>query len=534
MRLFILLLFSSILITINSNAQSTTFKCLEGAIYDKGCITCDNVRTGKMISGIETTVGTKKTELLNPIVVKYDSANVILIDHKFTTSTLKLSNTVYPTIVSLLKDLRLCINPDGFPTLDIFSYTNDTLNLSIYGDSIPTYKVYIPSGGGGGSDDQKVDTFEIVSNKLRLSLEADGERYKETDLLPYLDNTDSQTLSWNSGTGNVSISGGNSVNLDGRYLTAEVDGSINNELQTVDTFVITTNQLRLSLSQDAPTYTVNLNPYLDNTDSQITSWNSSNGNLTISGGNVTNLDGRYLITEVDGSTTNEIQTISASGSGPTSYNIDLSLTGGSITLSEGSGINLTRSGNDITINSTSTGITDLTFTGSSAPFTLNSSTGTDVTLNQSGIITLSRSGNEIIIGGTATDDQNLSFAVKSGDYIPLEITDGAPVNFKDGTNVEIEREASNFIKFHSKPYVDSFYFANDTLHLSVFGDGKFRSRVYMPNVMDTDDQNLTFGSKSGNDVPLEINDGSDVTITQGTNIVIDRNSATQITINSPT
>ena len=39
------------------------------------------------------------------------------------------------------------------------------------------------------------------------------------------------------------------------------------------------------------------------------------------------------------------------------------------------------------------GVTDLTFTGSASPFTLNSSTGTDVTFAQSGIVTLTRNSN---------------------------------------------------------------------------------------------------------------------------------------------
>ena len=57
----------------------------------------------------------------------------------------------------------------------------------------------------------------------------------------------------------------------------------------------------------------------------------------------------------DLSITNEIQTISASGAGPTSYDIGLDLGGGSVTLAEGSNIDLTRSGNTITITSTASG-----------------------------------------------------------------------------------------------------------------------------------------------------------------------------------
>lgn len=51
----------------------------------------------------------------------------------------------------------------------------------------------------------------------------------------------------------------------------------------------------------------------------------------------------------DLSITNEIQTLTAGGGGPTSYTLDLSLGGGSVTLQEGTDINLTRSGNTITI-----------------------------------------------------------------------------------------------------------------------------------------------------------------------------------------
>jgi hypothetical protein len=47
---------------------------------------------------------------------------------------------------------------------------------------------------GGGTDDQTIDTFAIVSDVLRLSLEDDGEPFKSVDLSPYLDNTDDQKI----------------------------------------------------------------------------------------------------------------------------------------------------------------------------------------------------------------------------------------------------------------------------------------------------------------------------------------------------
>jgi len=71
----------------------------------------------------------------------------------------------------------------------------------------------------------------------------------------------------------------------------------------------------------------------------------------------------FTLTATDQSATNEIQTISASGAGPTSYNIDLSLSGGSVTLSEGTGIDLTRSGNTITAAVTAAGLSKWTDAG---------------------------------------------------------------------------------------------------------------------------------------------------------------------------
>ena len=192
--------------------------------------------------------------------------------------------------------------------------------------------------GGGGT----IDTFDIASNTLRLSLTGDNVPAKTVNLAPYLDNTDAQSLSWNSSTGALSISGGTGANLDGRYLTAEVDGSTTNELQnlsltgqslgissgtgvtlpligvgggtgisvstaagtatvtntgdlsttnelqTIDTFTIVSNVLRASLSSDGqPFKSVSLAPYLDNTDAQTLSLVGST--LSISGGNSVSL-----------------------------------------------------------------------------------------------------------------------------------------------------------------------------------------------------------------------------------------------------
>lgn len=60
--------------------------------------------------------------------------------------------------------------------------------------------------------------------------------------------------------------------------------------------------------------------------------------------------GTLTPTITDNSVTNEIQTLSAGGAGP--FSVNLSSGGGSISLIEGSGIDMERSGNSITINTT--------------------------------------------------------------------------------------------------------------------------------------------------------------------------------------
>ncbi len=111
-----LLIFS--LICFSAISQSHTFRCLEAEVFAKGCTTCDNARTGKMITGIEATINSTKIELLNPIVVKYDSASATLIDYKNNTAKIFLANSAYANMTSLLKAIGQCTTPDGFPKID--------------------------------------------------------------------------------------------------------------------------------------------------------------------------------------------------------------------------------------------------------------------------------------------------------------------------------------------------------------------------------------------------------------------------------
>ena len=154
----------------------------------------------------------------------------------------------------------LATSPIGVSSLTT-DYLNGVLTTTI--DGVVYDTAQIPTSGGGGSDNQ--------------------------------------ALSITAGKGTINLTNSVSITLG--------DSSSTNEIQSVDSFNITTNQLRFSLSQDPTTYTVSLTPYLDNSDAQNLTWTSGTGDLAISGGNTVNLDGRYLLSEVDGSTTNEIQTI---------------------------------------------------------------------------------------------------------------------------------------------------------------------------------------------------------------------------------
>ena len=419
MKKLLFLIFS--FLSINLFSQAHNFRCLENEVYAIGCTTCDNSRTGKMITGMSVTLDGKTTELYNPIVAKYTTTTVTLIDYKFTTVTIKLASTYFASITDLLNAVKVCSDIGYSAGIDTLTYTNDTLKISFTNDSIAAYKVkigdeqyidtasfssdtlklslfndkraqtkiYIPSGGGGGTDDQKIDTFSLANDSLKISLETDGENNKSVSLNQYRQKID--TFSYSSDTLRIGLSNDSSL-----YKKVYLPQITDTDLQKADTFDIVGNVLRLSLQRDAEIYRgVSLSSYLDNTDAQTLSWVSGTGNLTISTGNTVNLDGRYLLTEVDGSITNEAFTID---------------------------------GDD---------------------------TDTEVISNQTlkfeggGIITTDYvpASDKLIITGTEVDGsitnelQNLSYGSKSGSDVPINISSGATINLTQGTNIYLDRIA---------------------------------------------------------------------------------------------
>jgi len=268
----------------------------------------------------------------------------------------------------------LSISGGNTITLPSGTVDTDDQTLSINGNQLTIADgntVTIPAS----SDNQDLN---LSGNTLSLTNDA-----TTVNLAPYLDNTDAQTLTFNSGTGELSIAGGNSITLpttsggdnwgsqtvvtnatltgngtsgsplgvvgdltDDQTLslssnTLSISGGNNVSLapylDNTDNQDLSLSGNTLSLTNDAST--VNLAPYLDNTDTQTLS--VAGNQLTISGGNSVTLPtgttytagtgigiaGSVISNTGDLSSTNELQTISLA-----TNTLTLSNSGGSVSL----------------------------------------------------------------------------------------------------------------------------------------------------------------------------------------------------------
>ncbi len=186
------------------------------------------------------------------------------------------------------------LNTDS-QTLSTTFTDNNTRNLSISGGN----SIALDVRDADASVTNEIQDLTLAGSTLSLSGDATA-----VDLAPFLDNTDTQTLSTQSvdaNTRSLSITGGNTLNVDVR----DADASATNEIQDL---TLTGNTL--SLSGDATA--VDLAPFLDNTDAQTLSTQSVDANtrsLSITGGNTLNVDVR----DADASATNEIQDLTLTG-----------------------------------------------------------------------------------------------------------------------------------------------------------------------------------------------------------------------------
>jgi len=140
-------------------------------------------------------------------------------------------------------------------------------------------------------------------------------------------NSAGELLKWNGSAWINNTLAEAGIQPAGSYLTSEVDGSVSNEG---------------SLTVGAGTGTTSI--INSNTSGSTAVTITAGTGLSIGeAGNVITLTNTGVITEVDGSTTNELQTITNT-SDATSHTVTLSNSGGSIQLIEGSGITLTTGG----------------------------------------------------------------------------------------------------------------------------------------------------------------------------------------------
>ena len=263
--------------------------------------------------------------------------------------------------------------------------------LQTYAHSGTTSYTNTLSNGGGSFTLQASGIVSISNSSGTVTISATETDGSTSNELQTIANTSDAT----SHTATLSNSGGSLQLVEGANITLTTSGTGLNGIVTIaSSGGGGSTDLAYSGTSSPVTLTSSTGTDVTFTQGGIVTLSASSGNMTISA------------SEVDGSTSNELQTI-ANTSDATSHTATLSNSGGSLQLVEGSGITLTTSGTGlngiVTIASTATGNTDLAFSGTSSPVTLTSSTGTDVTFTQGGIVTLSASSGNITISATETD-----------------------------------------------------------------------------------------------------------------------------------
>lgn len=201
-------------------------------------------------------------------------------------------------------------------TTDVATITTPATSLLVYntataGDVTPGYYYFdgtiwqrMVSGTIVGTDDQNITGSGLAGTTLTIGIEGGTNETVDLSSLQDGTGTDSQTLSLSGST--LSISGGNNVTLTDNVNDADADAT--NELQTISKTGTT-----VTLSNGGGSFTdVDTDTQL--TEAQVDAFAANNGYLT-------------SFTEVDGSVTNEIQSLSISGS-----TVSLSNGGGSVTV----------------------------------------------------------------------------------------------------------------------------------------------------------------------------------------------------------
>jgi hypothetical protein len=169
-------------------------------------------------------------------------------------------------VISLDKNGGSIIVADG-------DSTNELQTLGLSGNVLSLSKgnsVTFNFDDADANASNEIQDLSLSSNLLSLSKDPTP---ASIDLSPYLDNTDNQTLSIDVPNNKLSIS----LKPTGTS-TVNIDADPTNEIQDLQ---LTGNSLKIT--KNASASSINLVPYLDNTDAQSLTFN--NGTLSISNGN---------------------------------------------------------------------------------------------------------------------------------------------------------------------------------------------------------------------------------------------------------
>ena len=373
-----------------------------------------------------------------------------------------LTNT--PTIPTLTSDLT---NDSGFLTSEVdgdnsnelqtISKSGSTITLSDGGGSVTVFD-------GDYNDLTNTPTIPTLTSDLTndsgfLTAEVDGDNSNELQTI----SKSGSTITLSDGGGSVTVFDGDYNDLtntptiptltsdltnDSGFLTSEVDGDNSNELQTISKSGAT-----ITLSDGGGSVTVFDGDYNDLTNTPTIPTLTSD---------LTN-DSGFLTSEVDGDNSNELQTISKSGS-----TVTLSNNGGSITVFDGDYNDLTNTPTIPTLTS------DLT---NDSGF-LTAEVDGD---NSNELQTISKSGSAITLS-----DGGGSVTVFDGDYNNLTNTPTIPTLTSDLTNdsgfltAEVDGDNSNELQTISK--------SGSTITLSDGGgsvtvfDGDYNNLTNQPSI----------------------------------------------------
>ncbi|UCG27994.1 MAG: hypothetical protein JSV24_01160 [Bacteroidales bacterium] len=180
--------------------------------------------------------------------------------------TLSLTNGNYVMLTDVVDDA------DADPTNELQDLSIEGKILSItYGNSIT-----LPDSVDDADADPNNEIQDLELNEHILKITGNPEA-NPIDLSGYLDNSDNQQLSYDPATHILTLSDGGTVDLTG--LLEDDDPDPSNEIQDLQL-----NGNILTITRNGSPTSIDLAKYLDNTDDQQLTYNSSSGMLTLENG----------------------------------------------------------------------------------------------------------------------------------------------------------------------------------------------------------------------------------------------------------